>query len=58
MPKLYTIPDAAVILSVHPQTIKRWAKKGLIELILLPGRDWRISEDELQRILQGKPVDG
>ena len=52
---LYKLPEAAAILSVHPQTIKRWHEQGKIELVELPGRHWRVPESELRRLAGVQP---
>jgi len=48
----YHIRDAARILSVHPRTLLRWAEIGKVRLIELPGRQHRITGDELRRLLE------
>ena len=53
MTTLYNLPDAAAILSVHPQTLKRWHKQGKIMLVELPGGHWRVPASEVTRLATG-----
>jgi putative resolvase len=47
----YLLPTAAAILNVHPRTLKRWHKQGLLRLIELPGGHFRVPGDEITRLL-------
>jgi hypothetical protein len=58
--KLWTIPEVARILRVDGTTVRRWAKLGAIEIIVLPGRPggsrhaYRIDGATLDRLLQAQ----
>ena len=57
--ELLTLKEAAKILKVHPNTISRWQKAGIITLTFLPiGNRPRIKKSELNRIMNStKRVD-
>ena len=57
MTTLYNLPAAAAILSVHPQTLKRWHKQGKITLVELPGGHWRVPASEVTRLAAGDDAD-
>lgn len=46
--KLYTIEEAAEILDIHPNTLRRWLRQGVIKGEKY-GRLWRVKESELLR---------
>ncbi len=46
-PRLYRTAEAAVMLGVHKDTLRRWEKKGKIRAVWL-GRERRFSEDEIR----------
>lgn len=50
----YLISEAALLLGVHPTTIRRWDKKGKIKCMRTIGKHRRISKEEIERIIQGK----
>ena len=45
--KLYTVEEAAKILQVHPETLRKWLKEGRIKGEKF-GRMWRIRESNLK----------
>jgi excisionase family DNA binding protein len=48
--KLYSTTEAAMALSTHPSTIRRWIRQGLI-VGVRPGRGkFRVPEDEISRL--------
>jgi len=56
--KVMTVNEVAERLAVHPETVKRWLRAGLLEGTKLPtgrwGRgEWRVSERDLTRFLEG-----
>jgi len=51
--KLYRTGKVAEKLGVHKVTVIRWIKQGRIKAIRV-GREYRISEDEVKRLLKGK----
>jgi len=53
---LYRLPFAANLLKVHPRTLKRWHQAGLIQLVELPGGQFRVPGEEITRIMQGDPL--
>ncbi len=52
--QVYTIREAAKLLAVHPQTLRRWAESGKLNLIELPNNRHRITASELRRLTQGQ----
>lgn len=50
MEGFYTVQELADLLGVHNLTIRRWLKEGKIEGKKF-GRSWRISKNELKKIL-------
>ena len=49
-----SVQEAARLLSVHEDTIRNWHKRGIIELIRVGTRLWRVPIDEVKR-LRRKP---
>lgn len=41
--------EAGEKLGKHPNTIQRWIKRGAIRCVKI-GRDWEISQEEIDRI--------
>jgi predicted site-specific integrase-resolvase len=57
--ELLTISKAAKKLGVHPNSLRNWEKRGLINPVRLPGGQRRYSMDELNRLLRsGQLTDG
>lgn len=55
MDTMYTVREAAEILSYTPETIRRFIRMGRIEAFKIglgPKAEYRISESELQRVQQ------
>jgi excisionase family DNA binding protein len=50
----YLISEAALLLGVHPATIRRWDKGGKIKCIRTVGNHRRISNEEIERVIKGK----
>jgi putative resolvase len=50
----YLISEAALLLGVHPATIRRWDKGGKIKCIRTVGNHRRISKEEIERVIKGK----
>lgn len=50
---MYTVKQTASLLSVHFQTIKNMIYRGELKAVKV-GRQWRITEEELERIKKGK----
>jgi excisionase family DNA binding protein len=47
---LLTPNEVAELLRVHPATVTRWIRLGLIEAMRLPGGTYRIPRSELERL--------
>jgi hypothetical protein len=48
--RLGTKVDAALILGLHPESIKRYARKGLLHPVRITSRRVRYDLDEVQRL--------
>ena len=52
-PKLMSVGQAALILSVHPNTLRNWSNKGLIPSYRIgQRRDRRFALNDLQEFLE------
>ena len=52
MPELLTVAEVAAWLKVHPNTVRRWAQKGLINSYRIgPRRDRRFDRTEVEQLL-------
>lgn len=49
--ELVTIKEAAKILKVRRETIRRYIKNGYLKALILPGGDYRLREKDIQRLL-------
>ena len=49
----YSIEEAAGLMQLSEDTVRRWVSKKMIGSYQL-GRGWRISEDEIQNILTAR----
>lgn len=49
--ELLTAPQVAVILSVSPESVRRWAKEGKLRSITLPGGSPRFRRSDVDAIL-------
>lgn len=60
MNDLLTVSEAAERVRVHPETIRGWLKEGYLKGIKLPGGDYRVDREDLERILSQSvvPVEG
>jgi excisionase family DNA binding protein len=50
-PKLFTVAEIAALLSVKISTVRTWLAKGELHGLKLPGGDWRVRQEELDRML-------
>lgn len=50
---MYTLKEVAKMLNVHYNTVYRYVQQGTIKAVLVGGV-WRVTEEELQRIREGK----
>ncbi len=49
--ELITVEDAAKILKVRRETIRRYIKSGHLQALTLPGGDYRLRESDVQKLL-------
>jgi len=49
--ELVTVEEAAKILKVRRETIRRYIKHGHLKAVTLPGGDYRLYEKDIQRLL-------
>ena len=47
--KMVSLYEAADILNVHANTLKKWISQGKVNAVKM-GRAWKLSEDEVERI--------
>ncbi len=52
-----SIEETANMLSVHPRTIRRYLKNGVVEGVKIGGK-WHISQEDIQRMLGRTDVSG
>ena len=45
--ELLTVKEAASRLKMHPQTLRRWIRRGLLRASKVGSRQWRIKESDL-----------
>jgi excisionase family DNA binding protein len=59
MSELLTVPEVARILRVDATTVRRWAKQGALEAVLLPTagkrQGFRIKRETLDKLLGEEP---
>lgn len=54
--KLLKIKEAAEILNVHPETLRRWDEKGILKAIKIGKRgDRRYKKEDILAFCEGKP---
>ena len=57
--KLLSVGQAALILSVHPNTLRKWSNKGLLPSYRIgQRRDRRFALDDLREFLEWIEIDG
>ncbi len=56
--ELITVEEAARILKVRRETIRRYIKVGYLHAITLPGGDYRLRMGDIQKIIDGINKDG
>ena len=49
--ELLTVEEAARILKVRRETIRRYIKNGYLKAVTLPGGDYRLRESDIQKLL-------
>lgn len=50
-------PEAARVLGVHPDTLRRWRKRGAVGFVLTPGGRVRYSTEDLHRLRSAMKVE-
>ena len=50
--QLYTPAQVAKLLSVKTGTVREWLIKGQLEGVKLPGGDWRVRQEALDKLLK------
>ena len=53
---LLRIAEAAVVLGVHQQTLRRWADAGTVPVVRMPSGQRRFRRSDLQSILDAGGV--
>ncbi len=48
---LYTLEEAATLLRLHPQTLRRWIRQGKLSAQRV-GKQWRLRRQDLERAIQ------
>ena len=57
--ELVTVEEAARILKVRRETIRRYIKNGHLQALTLPGGDYRLRERDIQKLLKpSRPKEG
>jgi putative resolvase len=56
--RLLTISQAATRLGVHPNTLRKWADKGLVPAVKLPSGYRRFVPSEIERVRREMGLDG
>jgi excisionase family DNA binding protein len=49
--ELITVEEAARILKVRRETIRRYIKEGHLHALTLPGGDYRLRDSDIQKLL-------
>jgi excisionase family DNA binding protein len=49
--ELITVLEAAKILRVRRETVRRYIKNGHLKAVTLPGGDYRLRERDIQKLL-------
>jgi excisionase family DNA binding protein len=55
VPQLLTLSQASKLLSVHPNTLRQWDKKGILQSVRFGQRkDRRYKKDDILKLLQNR----
>jgi excisionase family DNA binding protein len=58
-PKLIRIKEAAEMLGVNPETLRRWDNEGRLKAVRLGKRkDRRYKEEDIKKIIENKATSG
>ena len=49
--ELLTVAEAANILKIRRETVRRYIKSGKLKAVTLPGGDYRLRERDIQKLL-------
>lgn len=56
--ELMSIAEAAVLLGIHPETVRVWAREGRVHATKTITGRWRIPRSEVERALGSTDSDG
>ncbi len=55
IPQLLTLSQASKLLSVHPNTLRQWDKKGILQSIRFGQRkDRRYKKEDILKLMHGR----
>lgn len=55
VPQLLTLSQASKLLSVHPNTLRQWDKKGILQSVRFGQRkDRRYKKEDILKLMHGK----
>lgn len=55
LPELLTLSEAAKVLKVHPNTLRKWDKKGILKAVRFGQRgDRRYKKEDIERLISFK----
>ena len=56
-PSLMTVAQAARLLGVHPNTLRSWADKGMVPVVMLPNGYRRFAFEEIEQVRRAMGLD-
>ncbi len=54
MDKLYTVQEAAEMLGLRPDTLRKWLREGRMPGVKLSEYNWRVKESDLKIAMSGE----
>ena len=55
LPELLTLSEAARVLKVHPNTLRKWDKKGILKAVRFGQRgDRRYKKEDIEKLISFK----